>query len=78
MDAQYRLITIGSILKEDQAQRRGGANGIHGGAVFTWLTPPEFPVHMANLLASPTVSPSKSLPLWRRESQTSGPRRSET
>lgn len=35
--------------------------------VPTWLTPPEFSVHMANLFASPTVSPSKSLPLWRED-----------
>lgn len=35
-------------------------------AALTWFTPPEFSVHMANLLASPTVSPSKSLPLRGR------------
>lgn len=35
----------------------------------TWLTPPEFPVHMANLFASPTVSPSKSFPLLKTKVQ---------
>lgn len=35
----------------------------------TWLMPPEFSVHMANLFASPTVSPSKSMPLSRKNVQ---------
>lgn len=34
----------------------------------TWLTPPEFSVHIANLFASPTVSPSKSLKLSHERS----------
>lgn len=32
------------------------------------MTPPEFSVHMANLFANPTVSPSKSLPLPKKRS----------
>lgn len=39
------------------------------GPGLTWLTPPEFSVHMANLFASPTVSPSKSLPLRKERSK---------
>lgn len=35
----------------------------------TWFTPPEFSVHMANLFANPTVSPSKSLPLQKKMSK---------
>lgn len=30
----------------------------------TWLTPPESLVHIASFLASPTVVPWKSMPLW--------------
>lgn len=53
-----------------QPTRNGDVTLCYGGlrteresAALTWFTPPEFSVHMANLLASPTVSPSKSLPL---------------
>ena len=30
----------------------------------TWLTPPESLVHITSFLASPTVVPWKSMPLW--------------
>lgn len=40
--------------------------------IHTWFTPPEFSVHMANLFANPTVSPTKSFPLLSEESITSG------
>lgn len=37
----------------------------HGWAVGpTWLTPPESLVHITSFLASPTVVPWKSMPLW--------------
>lgn len=38
----------------------------------TWLTPPEFSVHIANLFASPTVSVSKSFPLVKKKNLTLG------
>lgn len=36
-----------------------------GFLLWSWLTAPELPVHMASLFASPTVSPKKSLPLLK-------------
>lgn len=33
----------------------------------TWLTPPESLVHITSFLASPTVLPWKSTPLWDRD-----------
>lgn len=37
----------------------------NGFLLWSWLTAPELPVHMASLFASPTVSPKKSLPLLK-------------
>lgn len=52
----------GSVKKALESAVQGGQD-----TTPTWLTPPESLVHITSFLASPTVLPWKSTPLWDRD-----------